>query len=215
MLKVQHLGRRSLREWPDAMIPTMTDRRQIDSVSDLVLLILLENEDRGARGLAGITRLQKLVFLLSQSTEYVRLLGSGSAPDVRFEPYRMGPFTPEIYQAIDVLVDFRPNLITADRGTRERADDVELDRYIDEVDLDRSEPAVSTDPRPTTFVLTDAGRRVARALAKEAPQPLVDALQRVIGEYGGLSLVELLRRVYRAYPSMTVRSEIRSQLGLG
>jgi len=199
----------------DATMPTMTSGRQIDAASDLVLLILLENEDRGVRGLAGITRLQKLVFLLSQSPEYAELVRTGLAPEVRFEPYRMGPFTPEIYQAIDVLVDFRPNLITADRGTRERADDVELDRYIDEVDLDRSEPAVSTDPRPTTFALTEEGRQVARVLANEAPQPLVDALRRVIGEYGGLSLTELLRRVYKAYPSMTVRSEIRSQLGLG
>jgi hypothetical protein len=196
-------------------MPTMTEERLIDAVSDLVLLTLLENEERGMRGLAGITRLQKLVFLLSQSPEYVELVRTGLAPEVRFHPYRMGPFTPEIYQAIDVLADFRPSLISADRGTRERVDDVELDRYIDEVDLDRSEPAVTTDPRPTTFKLTDPGRRVARALAESAPQPLMHALRRVISEYGGLSLTELLRRVYTAYPKMTERSEIRSQLGLG
>jgi len=193
----------------------MTDERPIDAVSDLVLLMLLQNEERGVRRLAGITRLQKLIFLLSESPQYLDLVGQGLAPEVHFEPYRMGPFTSEIYQAIDVLADFRPSLISSDEGTRDRVDDVELDRYIDEVDLDRSEPPVTTDPRPTTFRLTDPGRLVARALAESAPQPLIQALKQVISEYGGLSLNELLRRVYTAYPKMTERSEIRSQLGLG
>lgn len=199
----------------DASIHLMVGAPRIDEVSDLVLLTLLENEKRGSSTLAGITRLQKLLFLLSQTDEYTTLLRTGEVPAIRFEPYRMGPFTAEIYQALDMLADFTPSLIKADRASREKADDVELDRYIDETDLDRAEPSVTSDPQPTAYALTPSGVTVAKALAEAAPRQLLDALRTILREYGGLGLTELLRRVYKAYPGMTINSEIKPQLGLG
>lgn len=68
---------------------------RIEDVSDLLLLVLRANTSAGRSRLAGITRLQKLVFLVSEDPHYRDLVRLGEAPDVDFEPYKMGPFTPE------------------------------------------------------------------------------------------------------------------------
>jgi len=183
-------------------------------MSDVVLLVVLESERRGARALRGVTRLQKLLYLVSTSPEYAELQRTGDVPEIQFEPYRMGPFTPEIYDVIEFLSNFEPSLITAVRGTRDRTNDIELSRYLDGVDLDESEPGVDSDLVPTTFALTPDGRRVAEYLDSQAPRSLIKAIRQIVHDYGSLSLTELLRRVYRDHPDMTTRSEILGQVGL-
>ena len=186
----------------------------IDSVTDLVLLVLREGEKRGSSQLSGTTRMQKLLFLISRSPEYQDLVLEKQAPPLQFRPYRMGPFTPDIYDAIDALATFKRPLILTKPGSGWQQESVELDKYVDEVDLDRSEPAAASDPRPTVYALTDDGRKVADYLTDHAPKQLRVVLGRVVSEYGKLGLSELLRRVYSQFPEMTERSEIRGQLGL-
>ena len=191
-----------------------TEELAIDSASDLVLLLLRAGRGRGKGGLSGTTRLQKLLFLLAQRDEYQQLVRKGRAPTLNFVPYRMGPFTSDVYEAVDMLAEFDPTLLEVGAGGRsDREGDLELDLYVDLWDLDRSQPPVSSVPRPTTYRLTDDGRAVADALWDSAPEGLKRAVKEVVGEYGHLDLTSLLRLVYAKYPAYTTRSEIKSQLG--
>ena len=194
-------------------MPTMASQPSIDELSDLVLLLLAEAKKRGMSSVAGTTRLQKLVFLLSRTPDYRRLVESGQAPQVEFRPYRMGPFTPALYEAVELLSEFEPPLIvTTDEADKQSA--LEWDEYLDEVDIDRSEPSATSAPRPTEYSLTSDGDYVATALARDAPSYLRQAIGRVIAAFGTMGLRQLLRSVYQDYPEYTTRSEIREELGL-
>jgi uncharacterized phage-associated protein len=186
---------------------------RIEDVSDIVLLILRENASRGQSQLSGVTRLQKLTFLMTQDPRYADLVRRNRAPEVEFEAYKMGPFTPDIYEAIETLASFQPPLLVASREAS-GTDALETARFVEEVDLDGQEPRGRTQPRPTEYRLTPEGHRVAEALWQDAPVELQAILKDVLAKYGRLSLRDLLRQVYLGYPEMTVRSEIRSELGL-
>lgn len=188
-------------------------RLRIEDVSDIVLLILREHAFRGQSHLSGITRLQKLAFLLTRDPRYLTLVRQNEAPDLTFEAYKMGPFTPDIYEALETLASFQPPLIQASREAS-GTDALETARFVEEVDLDEQEAGGRTQPRPNEYRLTPEGRRVADALWNDAPVELQAALKEILASYGRLPLRELLRRVYTAYPEMTVRSEIRGELGL-
>lgn len=191
----------------------MAPYRAIDSLTDLVLLVLRANEHRGGRHLAGVTRLQKLLFLITESGAYKSLESKGLAPHVRFEPYRMGPFTPEVYEAVQVLTDFEPPLIAAGASTTQEQDVLELGRYVEEVALD--DATSSPLHRPATFALTKSGRTVADRLWRDADTELRNEIAKTVERFSGMPLRSLLREVYALRPDMTTRSEIRESLGLG
>lgn len=184
----------------------------IDSSSDLVLLVLHASGGR----LSGITRLQKLVFLISQDPTYQDLAKRREAPTPAFRPYKMGPFTPELYEAVEVLSSFEPPLIiaTSPQSSIAAAEDVETEAFVESYDLDEAQPLAAVGLQPASFALTSPGRRVADALWQGAPPQLRSVVQSVVRTYGHLPLRELLRRVYREHESWTTKSEIKAQLGL-
>jgi hypothetical protein len=192
---------------------TEMDRIRADSPSDLVLLLLYANEQQGARTWSGVTRLQKLAFLASVENGYQGLVQAGEAPALRFEAYKMGPFTSELYDAVQTLTGFDPPLVLASAGTVGGQDDVETAHYVEEIDLDYPGAFAST-PRPTTFTLTPAGEQVAKRLWSDAPEALRRLLQELVGRYGRMPLRQLLRYVYKTHPDKTINSEIKAQLGL-
>ena len=199
---------------PRRTMHSMSSTESIDGISDLLLLLLEEAEGKGLRTLAGTTRLQKLLFLVVQAAEYRGLRELGEVPPIEFRPYRMGPFNPEVYEAVELLAEFDPPLIeVSDPPDRQSA--LEFDQYLDEVDLDRSEPSATSAPRPTEYRLTPSGRIVAAELSRDQPPKLRQVMARVIGTYGSMGLRQLLRTVYEEYPEYTTRSEIREELGLG
>ena len=183
----------------------------IDSTPDLVLLVV-----RAAGGkLNSITRLQKLVFLITEDARYKRLVEAHEAPHPEFRPYKMGPFAPELYEALQVLTSFEPPLMDAKPATPGAQDEVETALFVEGNDLDDAEPIPSGGPQPAAFVLTGSGKKVADYLWRDSPPDLRATVETVLRDYGRLPLRELLRRVYREHEEWTTRSEIKGQLGLG
>jgi hypothetical protein len=185
----------------------------VDSVTDLVLLLLYSNRRlHGSAPLSGTTKLQKLLFLLTKSVHYKALTAEGETPEVPFEPYKMGPFTAELYKAVDLLANFNPPLMTSIPAIAGSPDRTETNRYLDDTDLDRT---WSPTPSPASYGLTNDGVVVASQLWEAAPARLRDAIGEVVKAYGSMPIRELLQLVYSKYPEMTIRSEIRDELGMG
>src|SRR4051794_9049062 len=111
----------------------MAEGWKIEDVSDLLLLVLRANADAGRSRLAGATRLQKLVFLVSEDPQYRDLVKRSEAPELDFEPYKMGPFTPDIYEGVEALASFKPALLTATIDPTS-SDALESARYAEETD---------------------------------------------------------------------------------
>lgn len=189
-------------------------RVRADTPSDLVLLLLYANRLQGSRTWSGVTRLQKLAFLATEEPAYQQLVTQHEAPEIHFEAYKMGPFTSELYDAVETLVSFEPALVRATPGDLTGQDDVETARYVEEVDLDSVGRGSPGGPRPTTFELTVPGETVAHRLWEDAPIELTELLQRIVRRFGRVPLRQLLRYVYTEHADKTTRSEIKDQLGL-
>jgi len=65
---------------------------------DLLLLLIGLDESTAPEGLGGITRIQKLLYLL-ESEEHICPSGEG----FKFEAYKAGPYSPRIYDDLELL----------------------------------------------------------------------------------------------------------------
>lgn len=148
----------------------------------------------------GVTRLEKLIFLLERETPVQDWI----TEKADFTPYRFGPFSSQVYQAADTLA--AAGMI---RDSASEAADVEdrwesLTALMDERDVD---------PYTTrTFELTERGQRYYRALISELPPEAENVLQDFKTRFARRPLRQLVRYVYERYPEFTDQSEIRDDI---
>jgi hypothetical protein len=149
--------------------------------------------------LEGITRLEKLVFLLERETPAGRWLTE--APD--FKSHKFGPFSKQIYQAADSLAAYGL-LEDSARQSESTEDQWEAVNVVGMADVD---------PYTTrTFKLTPRGRQYYDVLISELPPDAEGVLQKFKDRFAGLPLRQLVRYVYERYPEFTDKSEIRDQI---
>jgi hypothetical protein len=190
--------------------PTSAWEYSVDA-SDLVLLLLaaptaiadLQDQCRG------ITRLEKLAFLLERETDFANTVRVPT-DDLHFQPYHYGPYSKELYDAVTFLASI--GLL------RDRRVDVSSRLEIGEeyegfewTDLGAGSP---TEDRPYVerrIDLTDKGRLVARLLSERVGDPAVQRITAVKDRFGSLPLRQLLRYVYDIYPQMAAESRIRDE----
>lgn len=182
------------------MLEQMEQRDPVET-DDAIVLVLGAPGGKERKGyLEGVTRLEKLIFLLERETP-VREWMTDKAD---FKSYRFGPFSSKVYEAADTLAV--AGLI---RDSASNANDVE-DRWesvtalVDEEDLD---------PYTTrTFELTDRGEKYYDALLRELPSDAEQVLTDFKTTFGRLPLRQLVRYVYERYPQFTDKSEIRDEI---
>jgi hypothetical protein len=180
--------------------------------ADLVLLMLgAPTADPGQDGrCAGITRLEKLAFLVKEDSHFDELTREPSE-SLHFRPYHYGPYTREIYDAVDLLVGI--GLIRE----RRQATGTSLDLAEELDELDPRDLGIFGGRRDERYVervfeLSEKGEYVARVLAERVGSGALSEITRIKDEYGTLPLRILLRRVYAAHPEMTTQSLIRDKL---
>lgn len=176
---------------------------QVDQTDTILLLLAAETaEPRQRFRCDGVTRLEKLVFLLEEETAFKE----EQADPFTFEAYHYGPYSAAVYDAIDFLKTMR--LI------EERQIDVNSG-------LDVSEEAEALDPddlnQANTYVerqllLTEDGKAVAKVLSTRVSSAGKKALTEIKDRYGAMPLSQLLRYVYSRYPDYTERSRIKHVL---
>lgn len=169
---------------------------------DIVLLLLDANRRlSGQDAFKGITRLEKLIFLLAME--------KGLSPANRlfgFKAYKFGPFSKDVYEATEFLsgldflkVDERP-LVSYYATTEEEL-------LADETSQD--DESVVVDAHEKIFTLTESGKTVATKLRelwqKEHPDDL-KKIEDIVRGYAALPLNQIIRYVYRRYPAMAAKS---------
>lgn len=189
----------------------------VRSKTDLVLALLFAG-DSGASvnaPIGGITRLEKLVFLVSQEKNGILSQLDDPTDVYEFRPYKMGPFSPEVYDEIDFLKGIG---LIADSPIRDStgAASVERDELLDEQLLDkytRTDHSIDESPDVKVSLSTlglEAGRRAFESLTPDEQRFLLDLKQR----FNRVPLKDFLRYVYKKYPQYASKSEIREYLGL-
>ena len=177
----------------------------------LLLLLTVGREGKLSRGLGGITRLQKYLFLL-ENEEGLHPEGEG----FDFTPYKAGPYSSKLYDDVEFLENL--GLIKSDvvgEATDAEAEELTFEELIEDSIPGPTAPSDALEER--RFALTEKGmKRVEGLLANEENAAAVEGIRRIKSRFGSHSLHDLLRYVYTKYPKMTVESEIRDQvLGRG
>lgn len=166
----------------------------------IVLLLGAPTQHRSLDGkVEGITRLEKLIFLMEKETP----LGEELTESPQFEAYNFGPFSQKVYQAIEVLSAAGMILDSATIAKSEE-DSWESDEIIGDL------PDNSYTTRD--IELTERGREYYSALVEELPLDTVESASNLKNRFGSVSLRQLIRYVYTQYPSYTSKSIIKDQV---
>ncbi len=183
------------------------------SSKDMTLLLLgITPGGLGKDGIGGITRLQKLLFLLEKE-ENLKPAGD----KFEFTPYKAGPYSARLYDDLEFLENL--GLVESEivsEATDEEAvevDQLNFDDLIDGNDQSGESSRAADAYEERRFRLTEDGlRRVQDLLHKGDLQPVAEGIRKVKSRFGNHSLSDLLYYVYTKYPEMTVESEIRDKV---
>lgn len=181
------------------------------------IVLLLVGLDASAEGIGGITRLQKLLFLLAKEGK-VKKVDDG----FEFTPYKAGPYSSKLYDLLEYLenLGLLESQVAGDAMDAEVAD-ISVLSYEDLIEdgAEKTEDGVvdglgSSDAyRERHFKLTEEGqKKVANIIAEKDNAPMVDAVRAVKKTHGKRSLYDLLYYVYAKYPEFTTESEIKEKV---
>lgn len=193
-----------------AQLKTRPQNSRLTDRKDILLLLLYLRGISGKLGepILGITRITKLLFIAFQELTLDTVIKN----PYRFVPYKLGPFTPELYTDLKILTDL--GIITAHPLDPEGVPIINLDRALATFLATLNSGITATerfDAVNLAFTLTPQGRQIARRLAQNAPRQkknLLPGLQIIKTNFASLPLTQLLRYVYTRYPEYTTESEI-------
>jgi predicted DNA binding CopG/RHH family protein len=194
---------RLAREWMEAELVREEKSLGIDptpagrpAIKDLMVLLLHASDRHGDDAIRGITRLQKLLFVLEQKL---------AADRSHFYAYNFGPFNEEVNDAAAAL-KLQGYLQGGQPVTARRPSYAEMMASA----MARSGPRVEAAPGEE-FKLSERGHEAAERLRRSnaAYEQLFVYIQELRREWDSPELVE---RVYEAWPEMTKRSLIKKEV---
>lgn len=181
------------------------DQVKVETAMDVLLVLLYARGKKAHETIAGITKLEKLVFLLAQETSLGKLIDQ----NFTYEPYHFGPYSAEVLDNIEALGELglvRTSAVPS-RSYVEESDRYQVGVQVNESDADSSE--VDQKGNMEVFDLTDDGIKVAEVLFSSLDKQQQQEVSQLKGRFNSLSLRQLLRYVYKKYPQSTTESKIR------
>lgn len=188
------------------------------SEHSLTLLLLgIDPDGNIGKGIGGITRIQKYLFLLEKEESI-----SPSGHGYEFKAYKAGPYSLKLYDDLEFLenLGYVKSEVTG-AATDEEAVEIEELSFEDlmgdgaeETDGERYDGFGASDAyEERRFILTEEGKKkVQELLSKEEYRPVVEAVRKIKSKFNTHSLSDLLYYVYTKYPEMTVESEIKDKV---
>jgi hypothetical protein len=198
---------------------------------ELLVLLLYVSGSKGinCEPIVGVTRLQKLLYLLKREYDVEKI----SRNYFTFEPYKFGPYASQLYDDIAFLENLgfiesggeplrAPAVADADLSlpplgglgehSASRADIEEARAGYDYLMGEEQAILREEDLQERIFRLTSKGSEAALEILRQIPTGERDALLLKLNEvkkrFGGLTLRQLLGYVYHRYPEQAVQSEI-------
>ena len=173
------------------------------------LLLLLLNY--GNNNIQGITRLQKLLFILKNDYKIDDLFKSS----YEFEPYRFGPYSKKLYDDINFLENLG-FIGSTPVGETSLAGENEEKLLLTDYLLSSGEEVTNSSEK--CFTLTESGRKKAEQIMTKLQQSgvntakLISTLREVGAKYSEMNLSSLIHYVYRKYPESAINSELKHLL---
>lgn len=156
----------------------------------------------------GITRLEKIVYLLLKEGGFEDKL----ADSFDYEAYDYGPYSGVVYDLVEALENI--GLLTI-----ERKETTDFRENIDEIFLEYSEDQNPTlDKHIDIFKMDEEkGKKVwEEGVKNKFTEEDIRKIREIKERYNGMELNELLKYVYKKYPSSTKKSKILNEiLGFG
>jgi uncharacterized protein YwgA len=202
------------------MTATRANPPKISKQQLLLLLLGLDGSTVSNEGIGGITRLQKLLFLLWKEGG-IQEIESG----FEFKPYKAGPYSRKLYDELELLENL--GIIQSEaQGEATEAEAAELEELsFEQLMGEDAHPfqSVTTRAEATTadtfeerrFRLTPKGLDAAKSLAANPTyKPFVDGIRKIKSKFANYSLQDLLYHVYTKYDDegWTSESEIRDKI---
>ena len=182
----------------------------------LLLLLGLDGPSVSAKGIGGITRLQKLLFLLWKEAGIEEVEHA-----FEFKPYKAGPYSRKLYDELELLENL--GLVKSEvQGEATEAEVAELEELSFE-DLMGEDGQTFGDTEATSsdafeerrFTLTDDGLKLVREmLDKPEFKTFADGIRKIKSKFANYSLQDLLYHVYTKYEAdgWASESEIRDRV---
>ena len=181
----------------------------VEDVADLLIVVLYAPGKGGQlmEPVMGITRLQKLIFLLQQGLGPGALVADAQSL-LSYKPYKMGPFSKRL---LEVLEDLKAaGIIVTERLEYWIRDD--SDEAADQEDLAEGAPERI---ESFSFSLSQGiGKRAGEGLWLGLSQDQQTDMRKFKSFFNTLSLRQLLIYTYERFPEFTGKSTIKKDLGL-
>ena len=186
---------------------TNITRRELE-----LLLIAIEDDSQSLNcGISGLTRLQKLLYLL-QEEGHIR----PTDEEFQFEAYKAGPYSSKLYDDLEFLENLGliRSEVTAE-ATEWEAEEIDQLSFDELMGTGDGPEASKTSDcyEEKRFTLTNEGLdRIRSLLKKPELAPVVTGIRKLKSQFASHSLSDLLYYVYTKYPDMTIQSEIKDQV---
>jgi uncharacterized protein len=186
----------------------------INSKAELLLSLLYSNDgSQNHAAIVGITRLEKLLFLLKHET---KLLSTKKNQDFfNFVPFRMGPWSQDVYDETDFLesLGLLDKKKAGETNPEDKSHDNELFGSIVLTNYQKNDFS-SSNESAEKFELTDKGRNIARKIWERLSEDEKKSIAHIKSRFNKMNLRQFLRYVYNKYPEYTTKSEIKEYLGI-
>jgi predicted DNA binding CopG/RHH family protein len=168
-------------------------------IKELMVLLLHARNARGQHAVRGITRLQKLLFVVEQTV---------AAEPSRFYAFNYGPFEPGVNDAAEAL-EIEGYLTHSDEEPPSGAP-----TFAEMMAAANKRNGARDDSEARLFVLSDGGHQAAEQLRLSNPayQQLFETIEAVRSQWDVAQLSELVENVYERWPKYTERSVIRDEV---
>ena len=196
---------RLAREWIEAALTREEESLGIEpspagrpAIKDLMVLLLHSPSRRGDDAILGMTRLQKLLFVVEQKL---------ASEHSHFYAYNFGPFSEEVNDAADAL-----RLAGFLRGSE--AVKAQPPSFAEMMATAEERRGPGDEPEAREFALNDRGHEAAERLrqSSRAYDQLFAYIRQLRQEWDTPRLDQLVDRVYEKWPNFTEKSHIREKV---
>jgi uncharacterized protein YwgA len=183
----------------------------VDSGMDVLVLLLYAKGETGKvnEPIRGITRLEKLMYLLDREGEFHKYLSN-----YQFVAYDYGPFSSRLWDDIETLKDESLGLVEVQEVSSSYFIETSDAEKAMEEESELKEKTLGSDAKKKVeiYSLSERGEKVANQLFNELSAEERSILENIKRRFNSMSLFELIRYVYLKYPESTVYSKIRSDI---